>query len=75
MDQERFKLEGWDWEHDVLPAFKELEDDPAGAEVSPEYHGIGGKIPIYRTVRSLRCYPQFQVRSLSIATLTQSGAM
>ena len=46
--QEKFNLEGWDWEDDVLPAFKALEDDPDGAELAPELHGVGGPIPIYR---------------------------
>jgi choline dehydrogenase len=38
---------GWTWD-DVLPAFVALEDDPDGAVLHPDVHGLGGPIRITR---------------------------
>jgi choline dehydrogenase len=37
---------------DVLPWYRKLEDDPVGAKLSPEVHGVGGPVPITRTAKA-----------------------
>jgi choline dehydrogenase len=37
----------WSWDR-VLPYFCMLEDDPQGAEIAPDVHGVGGPVPIRR---------------------------
>jgi len=38
---------GWAWD-DVLPIFQRLEDDVDYGATSPEYHGLGGPVPVVR---------------------------
>jgi choline dehydrogenase len=40
-------LPEWSWD-DVLPFYREAEDDPIGASLDPAAHGVGGPIPIHR---------------------------
>jgi choline dehydrogenase-like flavoprotein len=43
-------LAEWSWD-EVLPSYRELEDDPEGARLNPDAHAVGGPVPIYRAPR------------------------
>jgi choline dehydrogenase len=43
-------LPEWSWD-DVLPFYRKMEDDPDGARLNRDDHGVGGPMPIHRVPR------------------------